>query len=144
MAEHGATASDRDRRIWALAAGTVVLLAIAAVAAGVVIAFERSLIPVGVSGTVEGGEWLDGSGQRLRVVEISGERFVVDSRSLEGVEAGEQVLKRPWERSLETSRGRIGLGPSEEFVRMALSGAIVLALVCALVWRSGRMSRPSA
>ncbi len=119
----------------------VVCIAAMATAWAMAVAFERSLIPLGLTGRVEGGEWLDASGLQLRVVEVSGERLVVDTGALDGVTAGDHISKDPWERSLATPAGPVSLRPSGEFIRVTLVGFFTIVMVLCLVWRARRLGQ---
>ena len=83
----------------------------------------RSTLPLSLEGKIRNlelrGEILPGVDD-VHLLWVGNRAVQIDAELSEKLRIGDRISKRAWERSLQTSRGRIPLAPSQDFRRMGV------------------------
>lgn len=112
---------------------SVITMAATVMALGAVGTLRWTLIPWGIRGTVVVSGYQDGTGERLRTIEMDdGRRLVVDRSLIErsgGRDAleGAVLTKQPWQRELVVDDRPVRLGPPAELWEALIALGCVVA-----------------
>ncbi|MCU0269206.1 MAG: hypothetical protein MUF83_11240 [Acidimicrobiales bacterium] len=130
------------RRHLLLAAVVVTSLAVAVSSAWT--AFERSLIPFALDGTVDDTEAYADSGFRLRIVTIDGTDHVADIDVATTMFPLDRVRKDAWSSTMDVTGIAVRLTPSAETWKLPLLALLLpLAAFLATRWLDRRTTRGS-